>query len=201
MKRTHLILCAMLIVMLLLSGCGEVQPVAESLLPTVDETQANTTALLGGFKSSNDEPTETGSVSPGGLQFGGTISKEYDLNLLMEKINVVFDCGEYRKIVDSDRYYGIDRNLVKQFCAQKPVESDSYCEIVLCEAVSPEAAAQIETQLDRHLDALVNTAASYDKDALAIVEMSEVVTAHNYVYLVISKDYNAICALINSFVQ
>lgn len=147
-----------------------------------------TLAACGG--SDSTEPTKPAT-------FNGT-TKDVDLTGVVQKINAQFDLGETREVTDSERYYGISAADVKQFLAQKPQKDTDYNQIVICEAATPDAVSRIETKLNKELDTNFNKAKSYAKEDLEAVQKCKVVANGKYVYLVISKDAEAINALIES---
>ena len=186
-------LAAVLILLCLLSACGESDVDSAVTAPSSVQTEVN--------QSPSDVPSADQSVPENDTAAASEPSytePSVDLDELLNQINRDFDTGESRRITDSDRYYGIRADDVRQFCAQKPLQSGQYNEIVLCEAASDEAVNRIETRLSLLLDSLLNTAASYDKDALWIVEQSAVMTHGRIIYLVVSPDHDAICTCIES---
>ena len=130
-------------------------------------------------------------------EFVGTM-KDVDLGALMDKINAEFDLGEYAAKNDSERYYGITPGDVNQFYAQKPVNDREFNEIVICEVATADALDRIEHKLNDQLTRACNSAKSYSKEDLAVVESCKVILDGKYMYLVISPQAEAICELIKS---
>lgn len=151
-------------------------------------------AACGGSGDSSGDATEKPTA------FVGT-TKDVDLSIVVNNINQQFDLGEMREVNDSDRYYGISPTSVNQFYAQKPVSDREFNELVICEASAPDAVPRIEARLNKALDSAYNSAKSYSKDDLAMIEKCKVVSNGKYIYLVISPDAEAICALIENAIN
>ena len=195
MKRMTAIILSLLILSGLLAACGDADDTAPTDAGTVsDVTEINP----GDFYSFDDDETEAPTLEDVTERASEAPELDADLGYVMDRICDEFDFGEFRTVTDPERYYSISARDISQFYALKPIESGDYCEIVLSEAISADAASRVEARLNRHLDSLYNSAASYDKDALGLIEACEVVRNGRYVYLVISPDYDAICALIDS---
>ena len=103
-------------------------------------------------------------------------------------VNAFKECTELEEMdvpymVDD---YQIDEADVKQFAAELTTKASQYNEVIIIEAVDANAADRVATQLNSHLDSQLNTAKSYDKDAVAMIEACSVKQSNNIVYLVIS---------------
>lgn len=197
MKRCFAVIAALVMLMSLLAACGDSDG---SSVPNTAPAASDADRLndMIDYFASLTETSPVSTEEPYAEPDRSLDDKTVDLEKLADTIVTLYYPGELRMISDPGRYYGIRQDDVVQFCAYKPVQSSKYDEIVLCEASSEEAASRIETMLVKHLDSLLNTASSYDKDALSIVSRSDVVTNGKYVYLVISPDYDKICKMIES---
>lgn len=181
-----LIICAL---STLLVGCSDTDdsPVKET---ESSKARVNQPSVVWTEPSSDIVPSEDETTAD-------TATVSCDLLSVMEVIQQLFDLDQSREITDPERYYGIKSADVLQFCALKPLESSSYQEIILCEASSPEALSRVETMLHKRLDTLLNTAGSYDRGALNMIEACDVITYGNIAYLVISPVQDAIRELID----
>ena len=116
-------------------------------------------------------------------------AKDVDLSALLTQINDSYGISDL-KILEStsdlNRYYSVDEADVKQFAAELTTKASQYNEVIIIEAVDANAADRVATQLNSHLDSQLNTAKSYDKDAVAMIEACSVKQSNNIVYLVIS---------------
>ena len=151
---------------------------------------------------SSDNGDGSGAVTPTQkvkrhTAFVGTM-KDVDLAALMDKINEQFDLGAYASKNDSERYYGITPQDVKQFYAQKPENDNELNEIVICEVATADALDRIEDKLNDQLTRVSNAAKSYSKEDLEVVQNSKVTLDGKYMYLVISPYSDEICELIKS---
>ena len=135
---------------------------------------------------------------------GGNASADVDMNALLSDINSTYGISDL-KILDTtgdlNRYYSIAEEDVKQFSAELTTKASQYNEIIIVEAVDDAAAGRIATQLNNHLDAQLNTAKSYDKDAVAMIEGCSVKQVNQTVYLVISDQAAAINTAIEAAFQ
>ena len=114
---------------------------------------------------------------------------DIDLSSLLTDINNSHGISDLKILEttgDLNRYYSIAEEDVKQFAAELTTQASQYNEVIIIEAVDADAAGRIATQLNSHLDAQLNTAKSYDKDAVAMIESCSVKQSDNIVYLVIS---------------
>ena len=132
--------------------------------------------------------------------YNGT-TKDVDLNAMMEQINTQFGLTGLKNVTDSARYYGISAEDVKQFYAEMPAEDKDFVELVICEAMSPDAVSRIEKRLNNRLDSQYNTAKSYSKEDLEMVNNCKVVVNGKYIYLVISPNAAAISAAIEQAIN
>ena len=126
---------------------------------------------------------------------GESASKSVDLKALLNDINSTYGLSGL-KVLDSasdlNRYYMVAEADVKQFAAELTTSASEYNEVIIVEAASAEAADAVSAKLSSHLDAQVNTAKSYDKDTLAMVQSCKVEKTGNFVYLVIGENAAAI---------
>ena len=123
------------------------------------------------------------------------------LSDLLTEINTQYGINGLKvleKTSDLSRYYRIDEADVAQFAAEMSTASTEFTEVILIEAADSAAADRISTLLNTHLDTQVNTAKSYSKEFLEMIEQRKVVTSGTFVYLVISEDAEAIESLIAS---
>lgn len=123
------------------------------------------------------------------------------LSDLMNEINTQFGIVGLKvleKTSDLSRYYRIEEADVAQFAAEMSTASTDFTEVILIEAADSAAAGRISDLLNTHLDAQVNTAKSYSKEFLEMIEQRKVMTSGSFVYLVISEDAAAIETLIAS---
>jgi len=115
---------------------------------------------------------------------------DVDLSSLLTDINSahgITDLKILESTSDLNRYYSIAEEDVKQFAAELTTKASQYNEVIIVEAVDAAAADRVATQLNNHLDTQLNTAKSYDKDAVAMIEACSVKQSNNIVYLVISE--------------
>ena len=134
----------------------------------------------------------------GGSDNGGS-STSVVLSDLMNDINSQYGVSDLKvldKASDLTRYYRIEEADVKQFAAEMSTSSSQFTEVIMVEATDSSAAERVATALNNHLDTQVNTAKSYTKDVLEMIESRKVMTSGNFVYLVISDNADAIEAAI-----
>ena len=122
---------------------------------------------------------------------GESASGSADLKALLDNINSTYSLTGLKVLEsasDLNRYYMIAEEDVKQFAAELTTAASEYNEVIIVEAASSSAVDSVAAKLDSHLDAQINTAKSYDKDAQAMVEACKVEKSGNYVYLVIGDN-------------
>lgn len=121
--------------------------------------------------------------------FAGCQKTDVDLSSLLMQINEAHGISDLKILEtagDLNRYYSVSEEDVKQFAAELTTQASEYNEVIIVEAVDDAAADRVATQLNNHLDAQLNTAKSYDKDAVAMIESCSVKQSGSIVYLVIS---------------
>lgn len=125
----------------------------------------------------------------------GGSSASVVLSDLLNEINTQYGISGLKVLEsasDLTRYYRIDEADVKQFAAEMSTSSSQFTEVIMVEAADSAAADRIVTQLNNHLDTQVNTAKSYSKEFLDMIESRKVEKSGSYVYLVISENADAI---------
>ena len=127
-----------------------------------------------------------------------------DLSALMDQIVSQYQLDglkRYSTTAEAKRYYTVAEEDVKQFAAVTSAANSKITEVIIFEAADSAAADRIEPKLSSHLDSQVNTAKSYSKDTLSMVESSTVIKSGNFVYLVIHDNADAINAIIESAIK
>ena len=130
---------------------------------------------------------------------GGEDVKSVVLGDLLSEVNTAYGISNMKvldKASDMNRYYRIAEEDIKQFAAEMSTDSKTFTEVILVEAVDSAAVSRIVSALNNHLDTQVNTAKSYSKEFLDMIESRTVHSSGNYVYLVISENADAIEKLI-----
>ena len=130
---------------------------------------------------------------------GGEETKSVVLSDLLSEINTQYSISNMKvleKASDMNRYYRIAEEDIKQFAAEMSTDSKVFTEVILVEASDSSAVSRIVSALNSHLDTQVNTAKSYSKEFLEMIESRTVHTSGNYVYLVISENADAIEKLV-----
>ena len=127
-----------------------------------------------------------------------------DLSALMDQIVSQYQLDglkRYSTTAEAKRYYTVAEEDVKQFAAVTSAANSKITEVIIFEAADSAAADRIEPKLSSHLDSQVNTAKSYSKDTLSMVESSKVIKSGNFVYLVIHDNADAINGIIESAIK
>lgn len=130
-------------------------------------------------------------------------SQNVDLKTVLTEINEEFsdstsDLTELDDVSELDKYYSIDSDLVKQFAAEITSDtSKAPVEIVLVEANSSDDVEQIETCLNDRYQAIYSQYASYSAEQFDMVKNCAVTVNGNFVFLIVSQDYDDILALVN----
>lgn len=97
-----------------------------------------------------------------------------------------------------DDYYGIDASEIKQ-CSVVLNSSGWQDELIIIEAVDSNAADNIETLLNNHIQNQCDAMRDYDAQMYDIVSKCTVETNGNYIALFISADYVTLNNIFNSY--
>ena len=133
-----------------------------------------------------------------------TASDSVDLKALLDKINNQYSLSDLKVLEnasDLNRYYSVNEADVKQFAAELTTAASQYNEVIIIETASADAVDSVKNMLAAHLDAQLNTAKSYDKDAVAMIEGCNVQTIGQFVYLVIGENASGINQMIKDYIQ
>ena len=182
MKRLLTLTAALLalVMVLSLSACGGDAETAEE---TAEETAAAETA----------EPAEAPEAAP---EAAGV-----DLAALRDQL--VADCGIAESInVETEalgNIYGIDTAQVVSSAGLQIATGAAFPgEVVMVQAVDEAAAAAVAENLNNHLGAIAEQAASYDPESLALAQNCAVVTNGTYVGMFFSEHYDAMVSAFQS---
>lgn len=130
--------------------------------------------------------------------------KAKDLNEIMNTVNANYDLGSLKTITSTDdlmRFYQIEADSVKQYAAEFSSDSTDFSEVVILEAADAPAVEVIKNKLETHLQAQRRNAKSYSPEQLSTLEACEVQQSGNYVYLVISDQYEEINSAVSEALQ
>lgn len=120
---------------------------------------------------------------------------------IQTEIELPSDMMNLESVDQLKSYYGIEKELVKDFSAvinSSGVEQD---EIVIIEAVDKNAVKEIETALNKRLESKKNQMKNYLPEQYKILTECSVKTYSNYVVLFISKDVNKMNDILNTYIK
>lgn len=134
-------------------------------------------------------------------------SKAADLKAVLSDINSQYadttaSLKELTDVSDLDAYYMIAADDVKQFAAEISTDTSAApVEIVLVEANDANAAANVQTALERRYNSIVSLYTSYSPEDLAIVEACSVTVSGNYVTMIVAENYSGMMEIVNAAIK
>ena len=126
-----------------------------------------------------------------------------DLSQVMEEIKGKIDMADMMDVAKEDLManYGIESDDVKQFAGIMDSTGIKADEIVLFEAVDNDAATAIKEKLESRYQEKLNTSKTYSPEQYAIIEDGDVRQTGVYVAMLVSKEFDTVKEVYESYIS
>lgn len=132
---------------------------------------------------------------------GCSTEKGVDLAQVMTDIDTSYpnDMEDISTVDDLNKYYSIETADVKSFAAE--INKSGIEEVVIVEAVSADAAKNVEEKLQQRYNSKKQQGASYSPEDLQVISNCSVKVNGNYVSMVVSSNASGMEEIFNNSVN